>query len=195
MKKWGIIALCTCLVVSATACSQRINTSLESSVSISSDSEPTSRIISISETESTPIQNLSSEDFSEIVGTPDIIICYVNGTEKTIESKQQINEILGLAQTALSEVVGQYGLAYEASDISNAKETGIVLEFLYDNPISAEWKYKPDFFVKYEYSLVTIVIDGGSSSLSKMVIVGSGTPTPIGDFTASNELLQFIDNL
>jgi len=77
----------------------------------------------------------------------------------------------------------------------NAKEKGIILEFIYNDRTTAEWKYKPDYSVKYEYNLVTIVIDGGSSSLSKMVIIGDGTPTPTGDFTASNNLLQLIDNL
>jgi len=180
----GIIML-LCFAVCISACSQRSISTTESSLPISSDSEPELGIIDV----------LQSDKFNEIIKKPDIIICYVNGTEITIESTEQIDDIFDLSQASLSKVSGQYGLDYEETDVLNAKEKGIILEFIYNDRTAAEWKYKPDYSVKYEYNLVTIVIDGGSSSLSKMVIIGDGTPTPTGDFTASNDLLQLIDNL
>jgi len=98
----GIIVL-LCFAVSISACSQSSISTTESSLPISSDSEPELGIIDV----------LQSDKFNEIIKKPDIIICYANGTEITIESTEKIDDIFDLSQASLIKVSGQYGLDYE----------------------------------------------------------------------------------
>ncbi len=148
-----------------------------------------------------------SEAFSDLVAYPNAMYYYSRGTKTEITAGAWMDEIFDLVVLGFSDYGGvPYELEYQPSDVQSAYDTGVLLEFTYDETVTATWKNfyasigrldagEEDIDMLYEYDKITIIMghDNPEGTSLEGMVLGLGAAS--GPFLTADALREKLDSI
>ncbi|MBK1812827.1 hypothetical protein JHL18_19585 [Clostridium sp. YIM B02505] len=133
-----------------------------------------------------------TSDAEDLIKVPDKIVYYNKGKQTVIDKKnKKFDKIVKLVKARITSANDIYKTAISSRDIEKQEKSNNVVEFIYTNKITMNWKYGKDnkSDLKLVYNTIVFPLDG---QYSKMAIFTPTSAGPIGPLKDPKELLNYI---